>query len=88
MRYITYILWFILIIIIAIFVSLNSHVVQINYYFGSFRIYFPLLLLIMLIIGAIIGILAVLPWFFRSKTQVRRLRQQMKQQQRKDEQTT
>lgn len=65
MRIFLYLLWIVLILIGAAFALLNSTMVPINYFFGANTIYFPLLMLIILVIGAILGMLALLPKLMR-----------------------
>ena len=79
MRYIAYIFWFIVIILGVLFATLNSNSVAINFYIKSFNVYLPLLLLIELAIGALIGMLAVLPALIRVKAGNRKLKQRAKQ---------
>lgn len=61
MRIFLYLLWIIFILIAASFALLNANMVTINYFFGEKAIYFPLLMLIILVAGAILGMLALLP---------------------------
>ena len=79
MRYIAYIFWFIVIILGVLFATLNSNSVAINFYIKSFNVYLPLLLLIELAIGALLGMLAVLPALIRVKAGNRKLKQRAKQ---------
>ncbi len=78
MRYLAYIFWILIVILGISFASLNSSSVNINYYIGTVKLYVPLLLLIGLVIGALLGICAMLPLFFRMKCEVRKLRRQVK----------
>lgn len=79
MRYLTYIFWILIIIFGITFTSLNSHLVTINYYINSTQIYLPLLLLLGLAFGAVLGIAAVLPVFIKAKSANRKLKQRIKQ---------
>lgn len=79
MRYIAYIFWFIVIILGVLFATLNSNSIAINFYIKSFNVYLPLLLLIELAIGALLGMLAVLPALIRVKAGNRKLKQRAKQ---------
>jgi len=79
MRYIAYIFWFIVIILGVLFATLNSNSIAINFYIKSFNVYLPLLLLIDLAIGALLGMLAVLPALIRVKAGNRKLKQRAKQ---------
>lgn len=79
MRYITYIFWFLVVLVGMIFVVLNSHSVPINYYLGETKIYYPLLLLIELAIGAILGIITMLPVIIKIKAKNHRLKNKVKE---------
>jgi lipopolysaccharide assembly protein A len=79
MRIIAWIFWIILIAAVALFASLNSHVITIDFFVHKVKIYFPLLLLIELIIGALLGVLAMLPSLLRAKTQRRKANRKIKQ---------
>lgn len=67
MRILLYIIWAIIVVYVVVFTILNSKILEINFYFSSLKIYFPLLLLINLIIGAIIGMIAMLPLLLRKR---------------------
>jgi uncharacterized integral membrane protein len=67
MRLLSYIFCIILIIFGISFSVLNSTEVPVNYFFGQKTIYFPLLSLFLIIIGAILGIIAMLPVCFRRR---------------------
>ena len=79
MRYILYIFWFIVILIGVTFASLNSQNLTINYYVNTSTIHLPVLLLIALVVGAFLGVLAMLPSFIKSKHSSRRLKNKVKQ---------
>lgn len=74
MRYARYILWLLVIILALAFTILNAHWVEINYYFGKTKVFFPLILLLMLIIGAILGYLAAIPKIWKVHRQNRQLK--------------
>ena len=78
MRYITYAFWLLIILVAASFAIINSRTVELHYYLGSINIYFPLLLLIELAIGTLLGVLAMTPAYLRMKNANRKLRQQLK----------
>jgi len=78
MRYINLIFWIIIVLLGISFVVLNSRSVLVNYYIGEVNAYLPLLLLIEIIIGAIIGVLAMLPSVIRHKNALRKCRQKVK----------
>ncbi|MCH9644641.1 MAG: LapA family protein [Gammaproteobacteria bacterium] len=78
MRYIIYTFWILFVALCVSFVVLNSHMVEVNYYVGSTRMYFPLLLLILLVVGSIIGIITMLPVLVRQKTSGHKLKTRVK----------
>ncbi len=78
MKYIVYIFWLVIGVAGVLFALKNSHSININYYFGSLKIYLPLLLIAELIVGALLGIIAMLPSVIRSKTINIRLRHHIK----------
>ena len=79
MRYIIYIFWIIIVLIGITFASLNSQKLAINYYVNTATVHLPVLLLIALVIGALLGVIAMLPSVVRSKGSNRRLKQRVKQ---------
>ena len=79
MRYITYIFWFIIILLGIVFAVINSHSVTINLYAGDIECYLPLLLIILLALGAILGVIALMPALLRAKARNRKLKQRIKQ---------
>jgi len=78
MRIFSYIAWIVFIIIGASFAILNSQFLPLNYFIGKTNIYFPLLFLLLLLAGALLGVLALLPVLIRAKTRGHRLSQKMK----------
>jgi lipopolysaccharide assembly protein A len=79
MKYLFFIFWIIVIILGVTFASLNSHTVDINYYVNSSSIHLPILLLITLVLGAILGCIAMLPTVIRGKHANHRLKHRVKQ---------
>lgn len=79
MRFVFYIFWIIVIIIGVTFASLNAHTVVVDYYAGNSTLSLPLLLLITLVLGAILGILAMIPIMLKNKQATRRLKHKVKQ---------
>lgn len=79
MRYLSYAFWLIVVILTVIFVILNSRMVVINFYAGNVTFYFPLLLIILLAVGALLGALALIPALVRAKTCNRKLKQRIQQ---------
>lgn len=77
MRFFLYLFWLIVIIIGITFASLNAHVVTVNYYLDISSIPLALLLLIALAIGALLGVLALMPVVVRTKRINRSLRRQV-----------
>ena len=63
MRYIRYFIWILVIIVGTIFTTLNARSVEIDYYFNGAKIniFLPLLILIVLVIGVILGYLVAIP---------------------------
>ena len=72
MRYLVGLFWIIAILLIIVFVTSNSHTIELNYYIGKTDIYLPLLLCITLIAGVLFGVLAMLPTWFRAKNDRRK----------------
>lgn len=78
MRIVTYVLWIVLILVGISFALLNSHTLPLDYFIGKTNIYFPLLFVLLLLCGAILGILALIPLLIRSQTTIHRLKHKMK----------
>lgn len=79
MRVIFYLFWLMVVVLGVTFASLNSHAVDINYYFNQSHIHLPILLLITLILGAFLGIVGLLPTLAKSNYVNRRLKSRVKQ---------
>lgn len=79
MKYIFYIFWLIVVVIGVTFASLNSHIVSVNYYVGESNLHLPILLIIALVIGAVLGIIAMIPWLLKNKQANWRLKQKINQ---------
>ena len=75
MRIFSYIFWILVILLGVSFAAMNSRSVEIHYFFGQADIYLPLLLLVELAIGALVGIIAMLPTVFKLKAALRKTRQ-------------
>ncbi len=71
MKIIIYIFWLIIIALAAGFSVLNAHVVSIDYYLGSTQIFLPLLILLAVVVGIILGIFMMIPVWLRAKRAVR-----------------
>ncbi|MCX7125936.1 MAG: lipopolysaccharide assembly protein LapA domain-containing protein [Gammaproteobacteria bacterium] len=78
MRLFLYLIWFILIIFGVSFSVLNSHSFPINYFIGQKTIYFPLLFLLLLFLGTLLGVFAMLPVIIKLKLKIHQLRQKIK----------
>ncbi len=79
MRFLIYGFWFFVVVFGVTFAGLNAHAVDIDYYFNSSHISLPLLLLLTLVSGVILGMAAIFPVMARSSRQNRRLRSKVKQ---------
>lgn len=84
MRIFSVIFWIIVALLIIIFAALNSYTVTLHYYINTVNIYFPLLLIIAVAVGVILGILVMLPHVFRAKKTSRKLKSQVRQYERKN----
>lgn len=71
MRYVVAFFWVLILVVATVFVVLNSSHVQFDYYFGKVSIYLPFLLFVALIMGALLGFLAMLPWWWRGMLRLR-----------------
>lgn len=74
MRYLIALFWLIVIILAIIFVALNSRTIELNYYVGNHTVYLPLLLFVVLVIGAVLGIFAMVPAWLRAKHEKRKVK--------------
>ncbi|MCP4475814.1 MAG: LapA family protein [Gammaproteobacteria bacterium] len=79
MNIFTLILTAIIIAIGVTFALLNSEVVHFNYYVGEQMLPLSLLLVFSLIIGVVLGWIVCVPNRIRQRTQIYRLRRQLKQ---------
>ena len=79
MRYFFYLFWFFVVFIGVTFASLNSHAIPINYYFNESNVHLPILLLLILLSGTVLGAFAILPQLAKSKNQSRRLKNKLRQ---------
>jgi len=78
MRYILYLFWFIVIVFGVTFSVLNAQSLNINYYIAQSTVQLPVILLISLVLGAALGVIAMLPIVLRAKNAARKLRNQVK----------
>lgn len=67
MRILLYVLWAIIVAYVVVFTILNSSTLELKFYFTSVKIYLPLLLLLNLIMGALLGMVAMLPLLLRTR---------------------
>lgn len=78
MCYIIYMFWIIIILLGVTFASLNPQKLTINYYLNITTIHLPLLLLFTLALGALLGVIAMLPSLIRMKSVNYHLKTRMK----------
>lgn len=71
MRLLSYFFCFMLVILGIVFSVLNSTVVSVNYFFGQQNIYFPLLALILLFVGVLVGVIFMIPMMIKLKMAAR-----------------
>ncbi len=79
LKYLSYILGLILIVLATGFSILNTQHVNLNYYVGSVSLSLAMLLLLTLFLGLILGALLFLPKLIRTKNNNRKLRQIVRQ---------
>lgn len=77
MRYIIALFWLIIVVLAIVFVTLNSYSVSLNYYVGMANLYMPLLLVIAIVVGIILGVFAMLPIWLRAKSERRKLKSRL-----------
>jgi len=74
MRYVRYFIWFVVVVIGVIFTTMNARTVEIDYYFGAkANIFLPLLILIVLVVGIILGYLIAVPKIMKLRHTVHKL---------------
>ena len=78
MKYIVTLFWLIVACLVAFFTTMNSFSVVLHYPLGSMKIYFPLLLCLILIVGAILGLCALIPAFIYWKTHTMKFNSEIK----------
>ncbi|MFW0072755.1 MAG: lipopolysaccharide assembly LapA domain-containing protein [Coxiella-like endosymbiont] len=78
MRYVLYVFWIFIILLGITFSALNSQKITLNYYLDTQTIYLPLLILMTLLVGVILGMIAVLPSLLKNKQAARRLKSQVR----------
>ncbi|PIZ03916.1 MAG: DUF1049 domain-containing protein [Gammaproteobacteria bacterium CG_4_10_14_0_8_um_filter_38_16] len=70
MRFIFYFFYLFFIILGASFAILNSYNVSFNYFVAEKTIYFPLLFLLLLFVGMLLGVMLMLPTMIKLKAQL------------------
>ena len=78
MRYIMLLFWLVLIALGVAFSVVNASSVTVNFYISSYTIYLPLLFLILLAIGFVLGLLAMLRPLVKIKMKNRQLLKKIK----------
>lgn len=78
MRYVLYVFWVFIILLGLTFAALNSQKITLNYYLDTQTIYLPLLILVTLLIGAMLGVVVILPSLIKSKQAARRLKSKVR----------
>jgi uncharacterized membrane protein YciS (DUF1049 family) len=78
MKYFTYILWLLFLLVVVVFVSVNSQPITLNYYISKVHIILPLLMLIVLFVGFIAFFCAFLPLWLRMKKRNMKLNKKVK----------
>lgn len=75
MRYVRYSIWLLVIVVGIIFTLMNARMVEIDYYFGAAKanVFLPLLILIILIVGAVLGYLIAVPKIIKLRHTIRKL---------------
>lgn len=74
MRYVRYFIWILVIIVGTIFTTLNARSVEIDYYFGGAKVnvFLPLLIVIILVVGVILGYLVAVPKIIKLRHALRK----------------
>lgn len=78
MRYILYLFWMLIILLGTTFAALNPQKIVFNYYLDIKTICLPLIIFLALLVGAILGIITLLPSWIKNKNTVRRLKYKVK----------
>lgn len=73
MRYVVYLFWIIIILLGVTFASLNPQKVTLNYYLDVKNVHLPFVLLAALVVGTLLGVIAMLPSLIKAKAKARRL---------------
>ena len=74
MRYLYMLVWVLLLIVGVVFASLNAHEVQLNLFVASVHVFLPLVILVAIVIGSVVGVLSMFPRIMKGKYANRKLR--------------
>lgn len=77
-RFITYTVLIVIVLIGLSFALLNSEIVSFNYYFGKQDLQLSLLLVLVLVLGALLGVAASFGMLFRTRREISRVRKAVK----------
>ena len=78
MRFLLYFFWSVIIVITVSLTVINTKTVFINLYFTSIQPKLPVLLLIVLCLGVVLGMLVMIPTIYRLKRRMKTLKKQVK----------
>ncbi len=78
MRYLWILLSAFFLLFVIVFASLNSNVVQLNFYLGSVHLILSFLILIVLLFGFVLSCLVFLPTWLRLKSLNRQLKRELR----------
>ena len=78
MRYIFYLFWIFVILLGITFAALNSQKVILDYYLDTKTVQLLFLILAVLLIGAVLGMFALLPSVIKNKNAARHLKHKVK----------
>ncbi len=79
MRYLYYFVWLIIFALGVTFGALNSQTVHLDYYIHTSAVYLPLLLVVVLAIGVLLGWLFLSPTLIKAKNASRQLKKRAEQ---------
>jgi uncharacterized membrane protein YciS (DUF1049 family) len=77
MRYISYLFWFLFLMVVVVFASANSQTVLLNYYISTIHVLLPVLMVLMVFLGFVVFLFAFVPVWFGVKNQNRKLHQKV-----------
>lgn len=79
MKYLFLLTALVVLIVVVSFTLLNAQTVTINYYVNTAKIFLPVLLLLTVVFGVVVGFLVACPAIFRARHRVAKLRGENKQ---------